>query len=85
MGSRYGLTGYGSLLKNIALIYQGKIIAIRMVETKRAVVCTKLKWRKLYGPKFRQCTTKINFNETDEQWKRISALTAIPIWMQTQR
>lgn len=50
-------------LTNIALVYQGKIISIKIATNRREMICRKLHWRKLYGPKFRQCQCEVNFNQ----------------------
>lgn len=53
------------VVENIALVHAGKIISCAAVSTRREIICKKLKWRKLYGPQFRKCSTIINFNFTN--------------------
>jgi len=50
-------------IRNIALIHKGKIIRIAAVHNRRDAVKLYLRWRKLYGPKFRECERVTNFND----------------------
>lgn len=50
-------------LRNVALIHNGKIIRLYSVRTRKELIRIYLAWRKLYGPKFRECERVVNFND----------------------
>ena len=50
-------------MRNVALIHKGKIIKIYAVTNRKALIRIFLAWRKMYGPKFRECERVINFND----------------------
>jgi hypothetical protein len=53
----------GDAIVNVALIYKGEIISVAAVKTLIEIRRRKELWAKLYGPKFKECETQVNFNQ----------------------